>query len=141
METDHKLLVNIMIKPLHKLTARMQRMRMRFQNYNLNVKYIKGTEMYFANTLSHAQTMSTLLAYLFDKDITIAALAYAEDDLARVQAEMGKEEALQVVIKYTPQGYCYRFQVRGSQPVYAVGLHSLGCRLSGMNRRVAEGVI
>ena len=48
IETDHKPLVNIMTKPLHSLTARVQRMRMHLQNYNLQVKYVKGSQMYIS---------------------------------------------------------------------------------------------
>ena len=48
----HKPLVNIISKPLHTLTAQLQRMQLRLQNYDLNLIYVKGTTMYFADTLS-----------------------------------------------------------------------------------------
>ena len=56
IQTDHKPLVAIMEKPIHELSARMQRMRMRLQNYNIKVTHVKGTHMYFADTLSRAHT-------------------------------------------------------------------------------------
>ena len=36
IETDHKPLIDIIDKPIHKLSARMQLMRMRLQNYNIS---------------------------------------------------------------------------------------------------------
>ena len=42
VETDHKPLVAIMKKPIHTLSPRMQRMRMRLQNYNIKVTHVKG---------------------------------------------------------------------------------------------------
>ena len=68
VETDHKPLVNIMCKPLHQLTARIQRMRMRLQNYNLKVIHVKGKTMFFADALSRAHTAimyrSMIMTYL-----------------------------------------------------------------------------
>ena len=37
IETDYKPLIGILNKPIHKLSVRMQRMKMRLQNYNITV--------------------------------------------------------------------------------------------------------
>ena len=54
VETDHKPLEAIFIKPLAATPKRLQRMLLRLQKYNLQVKYKKGKEMLLADTLSRA---------------------------------------------------------------------------------------
>ena len=50
IQTDHKPLECIFKKPLNTAPMRLQRMLLRLQIYNLNVRYHKGTEMYLADT-------------------------------------------------------------------------------------------
>ena len=52
VETDHKPLEAVFIKPLAATPMRLQRMLLRLQKYNLQVKYKKGKEMLLADTLS-----------------------------------------------------------------------------------------
>ena len=54
VETDHKPLVSIVLKPLDKAPSRLQRMLLRIQKYSLEVKYKEGKKMFVADTLSHA---------------------------------------------------------------------------------------
>ena len=54
VESDHKPLEAILKKPLLAAPKRLQRMMMRLQNYQLNVVYKKGQELYIADTLSRA---------------------------------------------------------------------------------------
>ena len=54
IETDHKPLENIALKPLHSAPKRLQRMLMKTQKYNLRINYKKGKEMSLADTLSRA---------------------------------------------------------------------------------------
>ena len=54
VETDHKPLEAIFIKPLAATPKRLQRMLLHLQKYNLQVKYKKGKEMLLADTLSRA---------------------------------------------------------------------------------------
>ena len=54
VETDHKPLEAIFIKPLAATPKRLQRMLLRLQKYNLQVKYKKGKEMLLADTLRNA---------------------------------------------------------------------------------------
>ena len=105
VETDHKPLVHIMTKPMHSLTARMQRMRMRLQNYDITLKYTKGTDMHFADTLSRAHTMKILPNNLFDDTISVAAISHMDADVERIIRETKKDETLQEVIAYTRNGW------------------------------------
>ena len=54
VETDHKPLEIIVLKPLNSAPQRLQRMLLRLQKYNLMVKYKKGKDMFLADTLSRA---------------------------------------------------------------------------------------
>ena len=54
VETDHKPLEPIFTKPLAATPQRLQRMLLRLQKYNLQVRYKKGKEMLLADTLSRA---------------------------------------------------------------------------------------
>ncbi|KAL9960046.1 hypothetical protein ACROYT_G033443 [Oculina patagonica] len=56
IETDHKPLTAIVNKPLHLAPARLQRMLLLLQKYNLKFVYKKGTELHVADTLSRAYT-------------------------------------------------------------------------------------
>ena len=54
VQTDHKPLVAIKTKPLHKTPPRLQRMLLRLQKYDFELKYTPGKYMYVADTLSRA---------------------------------------------------------------------------------------
>ena len=54
VETDHKPLVTITRKPLHSAPARLQRMMMQLQRYDLNLVYKQGKDLFLADTLSRA---------------------------------------------------------------------------------------
>ncbi|KAJ8353117.1 hypothetical protein SKAU_G00206840 [Synaphobranchus kaupii] len=57
-ETDHKPLISIVKKPLLCAPKRLQSMLMQLQNYNLEVTYKPGPEMYISDTLSRATTQA-----------------------------------------------------------------------------------
>ena len=50
VETDHKPLESIVLKPLNSAPQRLQRMLFRLQKYNLVLKYKKGRDMFLADT-------------------------------------------------------------------------------------------
>ena len=54
IESDHKPLESIVVKPLSSAPKRLQRMLLRLQKYSLHVTYKKGEHMYLADTLSRA---------------------------------------------------------------------------------------
>ena len=54
VETDHKPLESIFLKPLNEAPLRLQRMLLRLQRYSLRVKYKKGDQLFLADTLSRA---------------------------------------------------------------------------------------
>ena len=54
VETDHKPLETLFKKPLYKVPARLQRMMLAVQGYNLEVKYKPGRLLFIADTLSRS---------------------------------------------------------------------------------------
>ena len=52
--TDHKPLVSIATKPLASTPKHLQRLLLRLQQYDIEIKYRPGKEMYLADTLSRA---------------------------------------------------------------------------------------
>ena len=54
VESDHRPLETIFKKPILSSPKRLKRMRLRIQNYNIQVEYKRGTTMFLANTLSCA---------------------------------------------------------------------------------------
>ena len=59
VESDHKPLEVIFKKPLLSAPRRLQRMLLKLQKYNLDIRYKKGKEMYLADTLSRASLSQT----------------------------------------------------------------------------------
>ena len=60
VETDHKPLEQILKKTLREPPARFQRMLLRLQRHNLDVRYKKSPLMLIADTLSRAQLEESL---------------------------------------------------------------------------------
>ena len=54
VQSDHKPLELIFKRPLVTAPKRLQRMLLRLQRYSLEVTYVRGSEMYIADTLSRA---------------------------------------------------------------------------------------
>ena len=54
IETDHKPITAIVNKSLHTAPARLQRMLLQLQRYNLKFIYKRGTELHIADALSRA---------------------------------------------------------------------------------------
>ena len=59
VETDQRPLTSIISKPLDKAPARLQRMLLRLQRYNIDLRYKPGKELYSADTLSRAHLSTT----------------------------------------------------------------------------------
>ena len=54
VDSDHKPLETIMLKPFHAAPQRLQRMLLRLQKYNIVLRYKKGCDMFLVDTLSRA---------------------------------------------------------------------------------------
>ena len=58
IETDHKPLESIVLKPLHSAPQRLQRMLLKLQKFNLQWKYKRGTTMYVSSRYTQPSTLT-----------------------------------------------------------------------------------
>ena len=105
VQTDHKPLVSIMQKPLHTLSTRMQRMRMRLQNYDLSVIHRSGKNMHIADALSRAHSVDTDDKNLFDDSLDVASVQISPQKLEEFRIATENDTSLAKVIKATMDGW------------------------------------
>ena len=77
VESDHQPLETILRKPLHEAPRGLQRMMMELQRYDLTVKYLKGENMYLADTLSRA--FLPIIEADYDNDERVCAFTSQKD--------------------------------------------------------------
>ena len=102
MWTDHKPLVSIYKKPLASAPKRLQRLLLRVQQYDVDLRYKPGSEMYLADTLSRAfpkaeEEAETIHATDF--------LPISEPQLREIQAETAEDDTLQQLKKIIISGW------------------------------------
>ena len=105
IQTDHKPLVSIMVKPLYTLSARMQRMRMRLQNYHIDVRYVKGTHLLFADALSRAHSTKCAPHNLFNSDISVTTVDISANILNDIREETSRDENMLELRKLITEGW------------------------------------
>ena len=69
--TDHRPLIGIFQKPLHKLSPRLQRMRMHLYRYNLEIVWKPGREMFVPDALSRNLPQTNATEYEFDDALEV----------------------------------------------------------------------
>lgn len=103
VETDHQPLVTIMKKPIHVAPARLQRMLLRLQSYDISLVYKKGKHMYLADTLSRAPCSKTSQSPSENTDfevMTVSCISTARlEELKRHTAQDDVLQALSSVIQ------------------------------------------
>ena len=95
VETDHKPLEEIFKKSLCDAPARLQRMLLRLQHYNLDVKYKKGPLMYIADTLSRAyldETVSCEEVKSLELVDHLETLRVSPSRLAQIEKESSQDQ-------------------------------------------------
>ena len=88
VETDHKPLEMIMLKPLNSAPKRLQRMLLHLQKYNLEVKYKRGDTLFLADTLSrahHAEIHVCDLSRNLDEVDHTLSLALKDADIQQIK--------------------------------------------------------
>ena len=100
--TDHKPLVSIATKPLASTPKHLQRLLLRLQQYDIEIKYRPGKEMYLADTLSRAFLQNNHRSEV-EKEVesihVVDYLAISKQQLEEIQKETLKDPTLQVVKK------------------------------------------
>ena len=108
VETDHKPLESIVLKPLNSAPTRLQRMLLKLQRYSLNVKYKRGGKMFLADTLSRAYlpdiSACEFSRRLEDVDHTIS-LAIDDERLQQIKQWSTDDPGLQVLRETIQRGW------------------------------------
>ena len=110
--TDHKPLVSISSKPLAAAPKRLQRLLLRLQQYDAEVRYRPGREMYLADTLSRAylsQSPTDTQRSETEKEVeSIHAVDYraiSEQQLSEIKQETAKDPTLQTLKNVILRGW------------------------------------
>ena len=95
--SDHKPLETICKKPLASAPTRLQRLLLRLQQYDVEIRYKPGPEMYLADTLSRAYLPTTDRSPT-EKEVeqihAVDFLAISEPQLVEIQQETAAEPVL-----------------------------------------------
>ena len=123
VESDHKPLEAILAKPLVSAPKRLQKMILRLQRYDLDVRYKKGRELYIADTLSRHYPKLTEATQDLGEHVLLARSTFeegleVEQDIQEInhllvnehEAEMFRvetenDEVLQAVKAVVPSGW------------------------------------
>ena len=106
--TDHKPLISIYKKPLASAPKCLQRLLLRLQQYDVDLKYKPGSEMYLADTLSRASLKNITQSKAVEETESTHAtdfLPISEPQLKEIQAETGQDNTLQQLKKTIISGW------------------------------------
>ena len=106
--SDHKPLETICKKPLASAPKRLQRLLMTLQQYDVEIRYKPGPEMYLADTLSRAYLPTTDRSST-EKEVerihAIDFLANSEPQLVEIQQETAADPVLQSLTQVILKGW------------------------------------
>ena len=110
VQSDHKPLESIVHKPLHKVSPRLQRMLLKLQNYDLTIKYVKGKDLYVADTLPRAYlTNADDLTQSKDLEFAIHSmvenLPISKEKKSQLQVATANDHQLQQVLEIMRNGW------------------------------------
>ena len=97
VESDHKPLQSIFTKPLFKAPARLQRLMLDLQKYDLKVTYKPGKTMFLADALSRNFLQETTEDLKFS-ELTVNLLTYlpvTEERYVRIKQATSEDQELQ----------------------------------------------
>ena len=108
VETDHKSLEMISMKNLIAAPARLQRMLLQLQQYDMIVTYRPGKEMLLAVALSHLPSRTDTEIKLDLRVNAISMSAFTRSHLMKIAAEMQRDPILSRVHRLTLDGWPQR---------------------------------
>ena len=102
IQSDHTPLDNIFQKPLNNAPARLQRLLLRLQKYDIHVKYTPGKELYLADCLCRAylpnESTPTSVAAISEAN-SAENLAMSANRLKRLRTASRNDASLQLLSK------------------------------------------
>ncbi|GFU11707.1 retrovirus-related Pol polyprotein from transposon 297 [Trichonephila clavipes] len=108
VQSDHKPLIAIVKKSMHKISSRMQRMILKLLKYDFEINYVPGSQMFLADTLSRAFPVSETIRddpEMLNIVHTIAKhLPMSKKRRVQFKKETELDPELQIVVKYIKEG-------------------------------------
>ncbi|GFT36785.1 uncharacterized protein K02A2.6 [Nephila pilipes] len=109
IQSDHKLLMAIVKKPMHKISSRMQRMILKLLHYDFEINYVPRNQMFLADILSRAfpvnETVRDDPEMLNIVHTVSKHLPMSEKRLAQFKKETELDPELKIVVKYIKEGW------------------------------------
>ena len=120
--SDHKPLIDIMAKPLATAPKRLQRLMIRLSQYDVEIRYLPGTEMYLADTLSRAYVPSNERSPTeeeVEKIHLMDALPISQKTRQQIRQATADDATLQSVMQYVASGWPSNYS-RACKPFYSI---------------------
>lgn len=110
VETDHKPIVSLFKKPIFSIPARLQRIMLRLQPYDINIVYKPGKYLYVADTLSRCALAENALTDLEDDidlqvNLVINSLSISPHKMKEFQDHTAKDQDLVAIMKLCKTGW------------------------------------
>ena len=106
IKTDHKPLISIMKKEIHKIpSAKLQRMRLRLLNYNLKVEYVPGKYLHIADYLSRnfIETGNEQEDRVISESVLSLSISNKREEQFKTETE--SDENFKTILKYCHEGW------------------------------------
>ena len=106
--TDHKPLISVIKKDIHKVSARLQRLKLKLLKYKIDLNYLPGTKMLIADLLSRLYLNNDVR-----EDETHAEMVHGLDSEVAMSQKRVKEfrqateedPSLKIVLKHVKEGW------------------------------------
>lgn len=108
VETDHLPLIRILQKPLHQIPLRLQRMRLKLQDYDFKLVAKKGTDIPVADALSRAHSSDTSPEFnIFEvhTEELRGSASFRPQKLNEIKNETKKDETMLKLIQVIQEGW------------------------------------
>lgn len=110
VESDHKPLEAIMKKPLNETPARLQRMLLKLQHYDIDLIYKPGKEMFIADTLSRAPSEAGEDNDVCKEVVVHVNMMYENTEatpemLSKIKEDTRKDPVLAMACEYYHKGW------------------------------------
>lgn len=106
IETDHQPLVTILKKPIHTAPARLQRMLLQLQAYDITLIYKKGKHMYLADALSRSPDTSAPQPPVTNDTFEVMSVSYISTArLEELRAHTAQDQVLQTLSTVIQHGW------------------------------------
>ena len=121
IHTDHKPLIRIIKKPLNDISTRLQKMRLRLQQYDIKLEFIPGKDIKIADTLSRDLQRKKELEDLLPEVVNTITLAITEDKKNKLKEQTNKDEICTKLIEYTEEGWPNKNEIQETiMPYYSI---------------------